>query len=126
MNSNQVASHYDNHPCSWICYREHPIIRLNSFSSDICPESVSNSLGNEDNFCLPVALWLSDHDFSVLDIYGCQFKNLTNPHPTPCHEFQDEAISQIICPEDYLVYSLLFNDLALEWLRGSENLSQYW
>ena len=44
------------------------------------------------------------------DVRGSQFKNFPDSHPSPCHQFQDESVSLMLCPEDDLVDGFFFHD----------------
>ena len=68
---------------------------------------------------------IPDDDLSALNVSGRQTKDLPDPHPAPCHELQDEAISMVACSEDNLIHCLFPKILPLDGLRIFENLPQY-
>jgi hypothetical protein len=49
----------------------------------------------------------------IIHIHGGELQDLAHPHAPTSHEFQDESISRLGCPEDDLVNGFLFRDLPL-------------
>ena len=63
--------------------------------------------------------------FLIIHIHGGELQDLANPHATPGHEFQHEAVSHLGGPEDDLVNNILFVNLPLSQLSWSEKLLQH-
>ena len=65
-----------------IGYWEYPLIQLNPFSGYIFLEAVRNLLWDKDNFPFLATLRGSESELSILNITGCQFQDLADPHPS--------------------------------------------
>lgn len=72
---------------------ENPLICLNSLGSNVFPETVGDLLGDKNNLMLFTTLWASEGELPVFNISGGQLQNLTDPHPTPSHEFENQSVS---------------------------------
>jgi hypothetical protein len=72
-----------------IGYRKYPLIRPNPFPGNVFLEAIRNLLRDEDNFPFLATLGGSESELSVLDITGCQFQDLVDPHPTSGHQFKN-------------------------------------
>jgi len=70
--------------------------------------------------------WVSEGQFSVLDVSGSQFQNFSDSHSSPGHEFQHEAVSWLVCLEDDFVDNIFFDDVPGGNGFCLEHLSQDW
>ena len=98
---------------------------LNPLVLDVFLESVSHLLWDE--YMLPVfaAFGVPECQFSLVDVHGSQFQNLTHSHAIPGHQFQDEAVSQFRRCEDDFVDNIFSDDFPRnDWPRP-EHLSQH-
>jgi hypothetical protein len=68
-------------------------------------------LRNEDGFEFLAAFRLPEYQFPVLDIHHGQFENFTDPHPAPCHQFQDQPIPNIGGTENNFIDGFFLNDI---------------
>ena len=72
-----------------IGYWEYSLIMCNRLSAYELLEAVCNLLRNEHNFPFLAAFGGSESELSVLDVIGCQFQDLADPHPAPGHQLQN-------------------------------------
>jgi len=111
-----ILASIDNHPSgSGISQRKDPLIRQDTFFSDIVPEPVSDLLWNENQFAFLAALGLPENQLAFLNISGSELEDLTDPHSTPGHEFHDQSIPWFRSSEDDFINFLFFQDVR-EWI----------
>ena len=65
-----------------IRYWKYPLIRPNPFSGYVFLETIGNLPRDKDNLPFLAALGGSESELSVLDVIGCQFQSLADPHST--------------------------------------------
>ena len=53
---------------------------------------------------------------------GVSFKHFPDPHASPSHKFQHEAVTLVRGSEDDLIDGVFIDDLPLNWWRSPENL----
>jgi len=110
MDPNHLSCFIHNFSPSRIGYWKYPLIRPNPFPGYVFLETVGNFLRDEDNFPFLATLWGSEGELSILDVTGCQFQDLADPHPTPGHQFKNQAIPGFDGPEDDFIHYFLFQD----------------
>jgi len=102
-----------------------PFFRLCSPLSDIFSQAMGQLLRDKNDLGLPTTLGCLDAYSSPVNVRGSEFKNFPDSHPSPCHQFQDEAISLILCPEDDLVDGFFLHDLPGHGSVVLENLPKH-
>jgi hypothetical protein len=93
--------------------------------SDIFPQAMGQLLRDKSDLGLPTTLGCLDIDSATVNVRGSQFKHLPDSHPSPCHQFQDEAISLILRPEDDLIDGFFFHDFPGHGPIVFEDLSKH-
>ena len=83
-------------------------------------------LGDKGNLCLTTTLGGLDAYSSPFNVRGSQFKNFPDSHPSPCHQFQDQSVSLILCSEDDLIDGFFFHDLPGHGSVVFEDLPKHW
>ena len=126
MDTNQITSFFDDQPGCRICQRENPIIGPDLFFPNIPSEPVGNLLGQEYGFSLSTAFRISDNGFTVLNVHGFEFQDLTNAHTASGHQLQHQPVPLVSSPEYDLVDHILFKDLELSGLASPEQFSERW
>ena len=112
-------------PARGVGYWKDPLICLNPFGSNVFSETISHLLGDENNLTLFTTLWASEGEFPVFDIGGGQLQNLTDPHPTPGHEFKNQSVSWFDGAKDGLIHYFLFQDVPAGESWGSIEFLQH-
>ena len=87
-------------------------------------ESVRHFLWNEDKLHLFSAFGISDEYVPIFDVVSREFRDLTHPHATTYHEFEDKTVPLILCSEDNFIYDILFQDFPMNSPLFFENLPQ--
>jgi len=125
-NSNFLAGPFDHCPGGFITYGENPLVGLDVIVSDVRLESVSHLLRNEYMLTSFSTFGVLERKLPVLYISRSQFQHFSDSHPTPGHQFQDESVSWLVCPEDDFIDDVLFNNFP----RGNgfclEHFTQNW
>jgi hypothetical protein len=62
---------------------------------------------------LSAAFRLPQRQLSVLEVVGCRFENLPDPHSSPCHQFQDQPVADLAGPKNDFIDSFLFDDVPV-------------
>ena len=125
MDPYQGAGLFDHYPGGGIGDRENSLASFSASGLEVILQPVGQLLGDEDDLCLLATFGVSDYEFLVLHIPASKLENLANPHTTPSHEFQHEAVSRLGGPEDNLVYGLLFLDLPMDQLPRPKEFLQH-
>ena len=108
-----------------IGYRENLVIRPNPSGIDVSLETVGNFLWNKDNFPFLSAFRSSERELSVLDVIGCQFQDLADPHPAPGHQLKNEPIPGFNGTENDFIHHFLFENGPADGSRWSIQLFQH-
>jgi hypothetical protein len=89
------------------------------------PEAIRDLLGDIDQFEFLSALWIGQRNPPVLDILPSQAENLSNAHPASGHEFQDQSVSRVLCPENHFIDNILVEDRPLLGFGMTEDLPEH-
>jgi hypothetical protein len=108
-----------------IGYRKYPLIRSHSFPCYVFLQTVRNLLGDEDNFPFLPALGGSEGELSVLDITGCQFQYLADPHPSASHQLKNQPVPGFDSTKDDFIHHVLFQNGPMNGSRGTIQLPQH-
>jgi len=87
-----------------------PFLRFCSFLPDVFAQAMGQLLRDKNDLGLPTTLGCLDAYSSTVNIRGSQFKNFPDSHSSPCHHFQDQPVSLILCPKDDLIDGFFFHD----------------
>ena len=102
-----------------------PFLRFCSPLSDIFPQAMGQLLRDKNDLGLPTTFRCLDADSTLVNVRGSQFKHFPNSHPSPCHQFQDEAVSLVRSPKDDLIDGFFFHDLPGDGSVVLENLPEH-
>ena len=125
MDPHQGAGLFDHDPGGGIGDGENSQTSFSASGLEVILQPIGQLLGDEDDLCLLATFGVSDYEFLVLHIPASKFENLANPHATPGHEFQHEAVPYFGGPEDDLVDGLLFLDLPMHQLPRPKEFLQH-
>ena len=126
MYANKTARLFDDQPGCRICHRENFDPGFDLFFPNIPSEPVGNLLGQEYGFSLSTAFRISDNGFTVLNVHGFEFQDLTNAHTASGHQLQHQPVPLVSSPEYDLVDHILFKDLELCGLASPAQFSERW
>ena len=119
MNPNHVPRLVYNSSARSVGYWEDPLIRPNSFAGYVLPETVSHLLGDKDDLPFLTAFRAPEDELPVFDITRDQLQDLTDPHPTPGHQFKNYPVSGFDRAKDDLIYYFLVDDWPADESSGS-------
>jgi hypothetical protein len=99
-------------PSSWLPHRksEKSVHTGLAFFRRIITKPVGHLLRDEHDLVFLAAFGLSKDQFAVLNVIQSQFQNLTDPHPSSGHQFENQPIPDFNRSENYFVNGLLFDD----------------
>ncbi len=115
----------DHDPGRGISDGEYSLVSSSALVSEVILQPVGQLLGDKDHLSAFPAFGIPDGEFLIIHIHGCKLQNLTDPHTTPGHELQHEAVSCLSGSEDDLVNNFLLLNLPLSQLTRSEELLQH-
>ena len=125
MNPNHLSCFIHNLSPGRIGYREYPLIRPNPFPVYVFLETICNLLWDKDNLPFLSAFRSSERELSVLDVIGCQFQDLADPHPAPGHQLKNEPIPGFNGTENDFIHHFLFENGPAYGSRWSIQLFQH-
>jgi len=103
-----------------------PFFRLCSPLSDIFSQAMGQLLRDKNDLGLPTTLGCLDAYSTPVNVRGGQFKNFPDSHPSPCHHFQDQPVSLILCPKDDLIDGFFLHDFPGYGSVVLEDLPKHW
>jgi len=125
MDPHQGAGLFDHYPGGGIGDGENSLASFSASGLEVILQPVGQLLGDEDHFSAFSTLGILDVELLIIHIHGGELQDLANPHATPSHEFQHEAVSRLDGPEDNLVDGLLFLDLPMLQLPRPKKFLQH-
>lgn len=102
-----------------------PLIGSNSFVDYILLEMSGHLLGNKYELPLLATFGTLEGLLPVLNISKGQLEDLTDPHPAPGHEFENQSVSGFDGAEYELIHYLLFENGPSGESGGSIELFQH-
>ena len=99
---------------------------FNPSLSDIFPQAMGQLLWYEGNLGLTTTLGCLNADSPPVNVRGGQFKHFPDSHPSPCHHFQDQPVSLILCPKDDLIDGFFLHDFPGYGSVVLEDLPKHW
>jgi len=126
MDPHQGAGLFDQDPGGGISDGKNSLGSCSASGLEIILQPIGQLLGDEDHFSAFSTLGILDVELLIIHIHGGELQDLANPHATPSHEFQHEAVSRLGGQEDNLVDGLLFGDLPLGQLSRAERVFSAW
>lgn len=94
-------------PGSCIGDRKNPGIGSDSILTNICLESVEYLLWQENHLGFFAALAITYNDLAIFDVRRGEFQHLPDSHATTGHEFEDQPVPWILCPENDFIHDIL-------------------
>jgi hypothetical protein len=125
MDPNHLSRFIHNFSPGCIGYWKYPLIRPNPFPGYVFLQTTCNLLRDEDNFPFLATLGGSKSELSVLDVIGCQFQYLADPHSTAGHQLKHEPISGFDGAEDDFIHHFLFKNGPMDRSRWAIQLLQH-
>lgn len=126
LNSSQLACLLYNKSCSCLSYREYPLAGLDAIIPDIFAEPICDSPGDEYHFRFISAFRLPQNKFLVVHVLRGEFKDLSDSHTTPGHQFENKPVSHFCCSEDDRVNRFLLYNVPVVRLSRAVQFPKHW
>jgi hypothetical protein len=112
-------------PGSSIGDRKNSRLWLEDILFDVSPQTLYHLSRDENDLCVPAALWTLDGQLLVADIFRGELQDFADSHAASCHQFQEEPVSHLRRPEDDLIDCFFLNNVPVDGFAWPVDFPQH-